>query len=133
MSLRQRAQGGLCVFMSSKRGLNLQLLSLPAGSSRRRWEFTPLCPPTGFLGDLWLECGACLGLACLLLEKSGVLKGSDHFYHLALWEINFVKCALPLETFSPLRASGHRREAGALQPPALPEHLSQARPLRARV
>lgn len=99
MSLRQRAQGGLCVFLSSKRGLNLQLLSLPAGSSHRRWEFTPLCPPTSFLGDLWLECGACLGLACLLLEKSGVLKGSDHFYHLALWEINFVTCALPLETF----------------------------------
>ena len=136
VSLRQRAQGGLCVFMSSKRDCFLcQLLSLPAGSSHRRWEFTPLCPPTSFLGDLWLERGACLGLACLLLGKSGVLKGSDHFYHLALWEINFVKCALPLETFCPLRTSGHRREAGALHPtppPALPEHLSQARPLRAR-
>lgn len=49
-------------------------------------EFALLFPPTQFLGDLWLE-SLSLPWLGLSLEKTRVLKGLDHFYHLALWEI----------------------------------------------
>lgn len=95
MSLRPRAPGPpLCLLAFAER-LASPVLSLPTDSRHWRWGLTLLCPPTSFLGDLWLERCAVLGLACLLLEKTRVLEGSDHFCHLALWEGSSGKRGLP--------------------------------------
>lgn len=84
MSLRQEPQRGLRSVLPLGRGLRLLLLSLPVGS--RHQKFTPLHPPTNLLGDPWLELlrSPWLGwLWPLLLEKTRVVKGSDHCLILA--------------------------------------------------
>lgn len=68
----------LCVLLL-KRGLNLHLLSLPAGSRYQRGSSLHFVHPQ----TSWVTFSQNCCLACLL-KKTNIRKGLDHCYHLAL-------------------------------------------------
>lgn len=121
-------QGGLCVCLAFERRLSSQPLALPAGSRPQRGRFLHLAhPPASWVSSGRNLC-AYLGLARLSLLESRLAEGSDHFCHLALWEMAFVRPVFPPES-SAHWAPGQWEGGRGCAPRALPACVSPARPM----
>lgn len=114
-------QGGLCICPAFEERSKFPAPFSACWLQAPEMDFTPLCPPTSFLGNLWPRSLCLPWLACLLKNQGSERLGP--FLSSCLWEINFVRCVLWLEFVA--QQEGGRGRA----PQALPGPLPAAHPV----
>lgn len=114
----RQPQGGLCICLAFEERSKFPAPFSACWLQAPEMDFTPLCPPTRFLGNLWPR-SLCLPWLARLLKNQGLERLGPSLSS-CLRKINFVRCVLWPE-FLAQQERGRGRA-----PQALPGPLPQA-------